>query len=194
MKDLSIEEYITEIKYCYENSRWEFSYYAVLYSYLCQFRNNKIKLVQCSDWRSRGKKTSETMRNNLKFCSVKFTDKDNTEHIGGIPDFQFVPSEYSYGNSCEANAFVEFKAPEFSDEGVYQLLKYTKNQEIEHQFLNCNKIIFTDGFTWCFLERTHEEPTKCIELIENEKISVKPNHNNWIKLKDTITDFIKQKD
>lgn len=58
MRVLARDEYINEIKYCYENSRWEFSYYSVLYLYLCQFRNEETKLVCCADWKSRGKKTS----------------------------------------------------------------------------------------------------------------------------------------
>ena len=43
MQELSRDKYISEIKYCYENSRWEFSFYAVLYLLFCQFRNEQIK-------------------------------------------------------------------------------------------------------------------------------------------------------
>ena len=123
MQELSRDEYISEIKYCYENSRWEFSFYAVLYLFFCQFRNEQIKLVHCADWKSRGANTSPSMIKNLENCSIKFIGKDGKEHIGGIPDFQFVPSQYSYEKPCKANAFVEFKRPIFSDEGVYILLR-----------------------------------------------------------------------
>ena len=84
---------------------------------------------------------------------AKFIGKDGKEHIGGIPDFQFVPSQYSYEKPCKANAFVEFKCPLFSDEGVYVPLKYKKTPEIEHEFEKCDKIIFTDGISWYFLEK-----------------------------------------
>ena len=120
MKEISREEYISEIKYCYDNSRWEFSFYAVLYLYFCQFRiDNKIKLVHCADWKSRRNNTSEAMKKNLNFCSTKFKDKNDEEKIGGIPDFQFVPWEYSYGKPCKVKVFIEFKAPTFSPDGKY---------------------------------------------------------------------------
>lgn len=183
MKDLSREEYLFEIKYCYENSRWEFSYYAVLYSYFCQFRNDKIKLVHCANWKSRGDKTSKNMKKNLKYCSIKCRDdKNGKEYIGEIPDFQFVPAKYSYGDPCEANAFIEFKAPNFSDEGNYKSLVYSENSQIKHEFEKCDKIIYTDGVTWFFLKKNHKEPEETINLIDN--------NDNWNVLKNKITNFI----
>lgn len=183
MQKLSRDEYISEIKYCYENSRWEFSFYAVLYSYFCQFRNEQIKLVYCADWKSRGANTSPSMIENLKNCSIKFTSNDGKEHIGGIPDFQFVPSQYSYGKPCKPNAFVEFKCPKFSNKGVYIPLKYEKTIEIEHEYKKCDKIIFTDGITWYFLEN------KKIDIPENPVILV-DDPDNWNILKDKIENFI----
>ena len=76
MQELSRDEYIGEIKYCYENSRWEFSFYAVLYSFFCQFRNERIKLVHCADWKSRGVNTSPFMIENLKNCSIELPSND----------------------------------------------------------------------------------------------------------------------
>lgn len=193
MQDLSREEYISEIKYCYENSRWEFSFYAVLYSYFCQFRNDKIKLVHCADWKSRGAKTSKAMNENLKSCSIKFMDEDGKEHIGGIPDFQFVPTEYSYGKSCNANVFIEFKAPNFSDKGVYEPLIYSETPEIKHEFENCDRIIFTDGLTWYFMEKRQEksEIKRQINLLENPINSI-DNNCKWNELKTEIANFIKK--
>ena len=183
MQELSRDKYISEIKYCYENSRWEFSFYAVLYLLFCQFRNEQIKLVHCADWKSRGANTSPSMIKNLENCSIKFICKDGKEHIGGIPDFQFVPSQYSYEKPCKANAFVEFKCPLFSDEGVYVPLKYKKTPEIEHEFEKCDKIIFTDGISWYFLEKQQ------IDVPENPVILV-DNSGNWNILKDKIANFI----
>lgn len=183
MQELSRDEYIGEIKYCYENSRWEFSFYAVLYSFFCQFRNERIKLVHCADWKSRGVNTSPFMIENLKNCSIELPSNDGKRHIGGIPDFQFVPSQYSYEKPCKANAFVEFKCPRFSDEGVYKPLKYKKPPEIEHEYKKCDKIIFTDGISWYFLENQKiESPDNPIVLVENP--------DNWNILKDKIANFI----
>ena len=185
MKYLSREEYIEEIKYCYENSRWEFSFYAILYSYLCQFRNNKIKLVHCADWKSRGVNTSPAMIENLELCSIRFEDKDGKEHIGGIPDFQFVPSIYSYGTPCQAKVFIEFKAPVFSDEGVYKPLRYSKTCEIEHEFEKCSKIIFTDGISWYFIKKDKIEcPAEFVNLLDD--------NDHWDELKTKITNFIEK--
>ena len=185
MQELSRDKYISEIKYCYENSRWEFSFYAVLYLFFCQFRNEQIKLVHCADWKSRGANTSPSMIKNLENCSIKFIGKDGKEHIGGIPDFQFVPSQYSYEKPCKANAFVEFKSPKFSDKGDYIPLVYNeKNNEIKHQQENCDKIIFTDGISWYFLEKQQSDITeKPINLIDNP--------DEWNNLKGKITNFIK---
>ena len=182
MKELSRNEYISEIQYCYKNSRWEFSFYAVLYSFLCQFRSEQIKLVHCADWKSRGQKTSQPMSENLKQCSIKFTGKDGKEHIGGIPDFQFVPSEYTYETPCKAKAFVEFKSPTFSDEGTYKPLKFKKTSEIEHEFENCDKIIFTDGISWYFLKKHKDEQEAPINLYSD--------NDNWEQLKKQIIKFI----
>lgn len=186
MKTWSLDEYISEIKYSYKNSRWEFSFYAVLYSFLCQFRNEKVKLVHCADWKSRGANTSEFMKKNLENCSVKFIDNDGKEKIGGIPDFQFVPSSFSYENPCKAYVFVEFKSPEFSDEDEYIPLNYSKTSEIEHEYINCNKIIFTDGITWYFIENQEQmdAPEKPIVIADNS--------NDWKELKDRIINFINQ--
>ena len=183
MQELSRDEYISEIKYCYENSRWEFSFYAVLYSFFCQFRTEQIKLVHCADWKSRGANTSSFMSANLENCSIKITGNDGKKYIGGIPDFQFVPSQYSYENPYKANAFVEFKRPIFSDEGVYIPLKYKKTSEIEHQYKNCNKIIFTDGISWYFLENQK------IDIPENT-VNLVDNPDNWNILKEKIANFI----
>ncbi len=184
MKELSRDEYISEMKYCYENSRWEFSFYAVLYSFFCQFRNEDIKLVHCADWKSRGANTSMSMTKNLEMCSIKFIGNDGKEHIGGIPDFQFVPAKYSYGTPCEANAFVEFKRPQFSDEGIYVPLIYNKTSEIEHEFKNCRKIIFTDGLSWYFLEEHQSDiPENPVVLLDNP--------DDWNILKNKIAEFIK---
>lgn len=185
MKYLSREEYIEEIKYCYENSRWEFSFYAVLYSYLCQFRNNEVKLVHCADWKSRGMNTSSAMNKNLKLCSITFEDKDGKEHIGGIPDFQFVPAIYSYENPCQAKVFIEFKTPAFSDNWVYKSLRYSKTCEIEHEFKRCEKIIFTDGISWYFIKKDKMEyPEDFVNLLVD--------NNNWDELKTKITNFIEK--
>ena len=182
MKELSRDEYLSEIQYCYNNSRWEFSFYAVIYSFFCQFRSEQIKLVHCADWKSRGKNTSQSMIENLKKCSTKFTDEDGIEHIGGIPDFQFVPSEYTYEKPCKAKVFVEFKSPSFSDESVYNPLKYEMTSEIKHEYENCNKIIFTDGISWYFLENDNNEQEAPINLYDN--------NDNWKQLKTKISQFI----
>lgn len=182
MKELSRNEYIDEIQYCYKNSRWEFSFYAVLYSFLCQFRSEQIKLVHCANWTSHGKNTSQLMREVLKYCSIKFTDKNGEECIGGIPDFQFVPSQYTYETPCKAKVFIEFKSPNFSDESDYNPLKYEKTSEIEHEFGSCDKIIFTDGVSWYFLKKHKVEPEAHINLYSDNK--------NWEQLKNQITKFI----
>ena len=182
MKELSRNEYISEIQYCYENSRWEFSFYAVLYSFFCQFRSENIKIVHCADWKSRGINTSRYMIENLKQCSIKFIGKDGKECIGGIPDFQFVPSEYTYENPCKAKVFVEFKSPSFSDEGIYKVLKYVKTLEIEHEFENCDKIIFTDGISWYFLEKQKN--------VQEVPLNLYSDDDNWERLKTKIAKFI----
>lgn len=182
MKELSRNEYISEILYSYENSRWEFSFYPVLYLFLCQFRSKDIKLVYCADWKSRGKNTSHSMNENLKHCSTKFYYSDGNEHIGGIPDFQFVPSEYSYETPCKAKVFVEFKSPSFSNGNNYEHLEFENTLELEHEFINCDKIILTDGVCWYFLEKHKKNPVLTINIYDEEE--------SWGQLKIKITEFI----
>ena len=122
------------------------------------------------------------MIENLKQCSIKFIGKDGKECIGGIPDFQFVPSEYTYENPCKAKVFVEFKSPSFSDEGIYKVLKYVKTLEIEHEFENCDKIIFTDGISWYFLEKQKN--------VQEVPLNLYSDDDNWERLKTKIAKFI----
>ena len=182
MKDLSKEEYLRELKYCYTNSRWEFSFYAVLYMFLLQFRDEYNKLILCADYKSRGRRTSAKMKRILKLCSVKLKGKNNQNLIGGIPDFQFVPSNYTYDEPCEAKVFVEFKSPNFSNEDLYIPLKYEITPEIEHEFENCDKIIFTDGISWYFLEKNKNKQESPFNLYEGD--------DNWEQLKTKIKHFI----
>ncbi len=198
MQELSKEDYINEIKYCYDNSRWEFSFYPVLYLFLCQFRNGETKLVHSADWKSRGKNTSLPMKKKLESCSVNFESNNGKTHIGGIPDFQFVPSNYSYDEKkvpYKAKVFVEFKSPIFNDKVGYQRLEYTETSEIQNEIQSCGKLILTDGISWYFLKSQNSDITKKI-VVENQLVldlgDNLHNDRNWEVLKGTISKFIEE--
>ena len=55
--------------------------------------------------------------------------------------------------------------------------------EIEHEYKNCNKIIFTDGISWYFLENQK------IDIPENP-VNLVDNTDNWNILKEKIANFI----
>ena len=57
-----------------------------------------------------------------------------------------------------------------------------KTSEIDHEFENCDKIIFTDGISWYFLEK-HKNA-------QEDPINLYVDNDNWEQLKTKIAKFI----
>lgn len=79
-----------------------------------------------------------------------------------VPDYIFMPAEYTYKNSCNMDmkdklkpiVMVETKLPKITKNGKYvplskELNKYKSELEAEYDACNGN-LIFTDGIMWIF--------------------------------------------
>lgn len=80
-----------------------------------------------------------------------------------VPDYIYVPSDYSYSNPVKPLVMVELKKPDFEYDDSGKLVSYRdvldylnghKNmqEEVRTEIKACKIVILTDGLTWAFLE------------------------------------------
>ncbi len=78
-----------------------------------------------------------------------------------VPDYIFVPKDYSFSNPIKPLLMVETKNPAIiKDETCYQKLSDfvdTNKSELLAEIRACKYVIFTDGITWMFLEERDGE-------------------------------------
>lgn len=144
-------------------------------------------------------------------------NKDNEKYV--VPDYIYVPLDYSFDNPKKAYLMIETKNPVFliKDGNYYyrDLCDYiSKNyHELEAEIKACRYVIFTDGITWMFLEMnsgkiTESEKYKTIRLLnkfeaykKTNRISVKHGIDisgveekpaEWNELKQRIKELLKE--
>ncbi|MGF0017375.1 hypothetical protein [Sporofaciens sp. SGI.106] len=125
-----------------------------------------IKVVPVFDDRKVGKNTEEdtdSKRRMSIICAHYGTDS----YV--VPDFIFVPLEYSFINPCKPYLMVETKLPSFPKykrdlKKLYNCpLEDTVNKFKDSELLpeinacDCNLVLYTDGITWMFLEHSQNE-------------------------------------
>lgn len=138
MRDCSREEYLSEI--------------FMPFLRMCCTDNSKI--IPVFDDRKCGKQTenetefSERMK---KICAMR---EDGESYV--VPDYIFVHNDYTYKNPRKPYFMVETKMPTILKEGErYRPLKdkISENEEqLKVEINSCGIVIFTDGYTWMFLE------------------------------------------
>lgn len=124
---------------------------------MCSTDNTKI--VPIFDDRSCGPRTdneTESKRRMKTICAKK----ENGEYV--VPDYIYVPSEYSFANPQKPYLMVETKNPVLiiREETHYRDLSHyvIDNQtELRAEIEACGYVVFTDGITWMFLEERDGE-------------------------------------
>ena len=139
------------------------------------------KIVPVYDDRATGPKTeNETeIKKRMKIISAP---KYNGEYA--VPDYIFVPKEYSFRKPMNPYLMVETKKPTLLKDGIYyrdlkdQMLENKQQLEAEIKAVGCGYVVFTDGITWMFLK------------IENNKI-VESKDFKTIRLVNLLDDYYK---
>ncbi len=121
------------------------------------------KIVPVFDDRAMGPKPKNET-DHKKHMKTIGADKGDGEYI--VPDYIFVPADYTYFNSKKPYLMVEAKAPAFLKDGkcyrdLEDSIQYNKI-EIDAEIEACNKgyVLYTDGITWMFLKH---EGNKIVE-------------------------------
>ena len=101
-----------------------------------------------------------------------------------VPDYIFVPKDYSYHNPMKPLLMVETKLPNMkikddSLQYVYLSDSIPENySQIEAEIDACKYVVFTDGFTWMFL--TKDKNGKITESQNYPSISLlRKGKRNW---------------
>lgn len=176
--EMTLEEYIEELKWIYINARWEAYYELAIIPLLKRCCTQQTKVVPIHATRKSGRKSSR------EHFIEKYSYVDNDGKRRGIPDYVIVPLESTYDNPKEAVVFIEFKSPIGLNDNYVPIRIERYSEELKSQSNVCNYIVFTDGITWYF---GHKEKKgliwspNSICLIEDK----------WEELKEAIVDFIK---
>lgn len=199
-KDCNREVYLSEI-------------FMPLLSMCCP---ENMKVVPVFDDRNSGKKTENetnfTKRMKL-ICATTPTDA----YV--VPDFIFVPLDYSFDNPCKPYLMVETKLPLFpqykrASKGLYycpleKTINTFKDIELIHEINACGCVIYTDGITWMILEnnqgklsnKKNYDPVKFVNEYEYHskrdvglRITIKDSaeQDEWNKLKNQILKLLKE--
>lgn len=124
----------------------------------CCIENTKI--VPVYDDRATGPKTENETEIKKRMKTI-CAPKENGEYA--VPDYIFVPKEYSFWKPMKPYLMVEAKKPTLLKDGIYyrdlkdQLLENKQQLEAEIQAFGRGYVVFTDGITWMFLKIENNE-------------------------------------
>ena len=113
-----------------------------------------VKIVPVFDDRATGPKTEATTPTKERMATI-CAKKDDGNYV--VPDYIYVPLEYSFNNPMNPYLMVETKKPAILDDGIHyrDLSDYISENESEIRAeinaFNRGYVLFTDGLTWMFL-------------------------------------------
>lgn len=152
---------------------------------MCSAENTKI--VPIFDDRGCGPRTENETKSKQRMKTICAPNKENGKYV--VPDYIYVPLDYSFDNPKKAYLMIETKNPILIRDGNYyrDLCDYISEyyHELKAEIETCGYVIFTDGLTWMFLEMnrgkiTESEEYKTIRLVnkfesyhKTNRISVK---------------------
>lgn len=115
--------------------------------------SEKLKIVPIYDDRSCDPRTENQTESKKRMHNICASEGDD-KYV--VPDYIFVPKDYSFSNPIQPLLMVETKNPVFiRDETCYQKLSDfvdANKSELLAEIRACKYAIFTDGITWMFLE------------------------------------------
>ena len=165
MNKFSTEEIITYdyyIKRLFEiniECNHENYYSEVIVPFLRSCCIEDTKIVPIYNDRATGKKTDIETPLQARMNTI-CAAKDEGGYV--VPDYIFVPQKYSFENPLRPLIMVESKAPIIKNKDSYRDLKSLigkYQEELKAEIKACKKgyVIFTDGFTWMFLQLKDDE-------------------------------------
>lgn len=179
-ENLSFEEYYNMLIDIVRDTAHEAYMMEVILPLLRMCCVDGIKVVPVFDDRAVGRKTEEEsfVKKRMKTISAP----SGTSYV--VPDYIFVPKDYSYHNPMKPLLMVETKFPNMkikddSLQYVYLSDSIPENySQIEAEIDACKYVVFTDGFTWMFL--TKDKNGKITESQNYPSISLlRKGKRNW---------------
>ena len=153
--DMSFEEYYNMLIEIVRDTSHEAYMMEVILPLLRMCCVDGIKVVPVFDDRAVGRKTNKERKvlDRMKTISAP----NGSSYV--VPDYIFVPKDYSYSNPKKPLLMVETKRPniEIKDDSLQYVdlidsIQYYDSQ-IKAEINACKYVVVTDGFTWLFLTK-----------------------------------------
>lgn len=145
---------------------------------MCGTENTKV--VPIFDDRACGPEPKDQTEYQKRMKTICAENKKNGEYV--VPDYIYVPKEYSVNNPLKPFLMIETKKPKFLEEGLYyrDLSDYIEDyrDELKAEIESCDYVIFTDGITWMFLEFKDD---KIIESVDYPTIRLVNQFESYYK-------------
>lgn len=203
--DMSFEEYYNMLIEIVRDTSHEAYMMEVILPLLRMCCVDGIKVVPVFDDRAVGRKTNKERKvlDRMKTISAP----NGSSYV--VPDYIFVPKDYSYSNPKKPLLMVETKRPniEIKDDSLQYVdlidsIQYYDSQ-IKAEINACKYVVVTDGFTWLFLTKDKNgkiiKDKESVSLLRkgkrNRKIyeaSKKVNPPEWKKIPETIKELLKE--
>ncbi|WP_129582136.1 hypothetical protein [Clostridium niameyense] len=153
VEEISFQKYMDRLYEISQDCNQEVYYSEIFMPFLRMCCTKDTKIIPVYNDRNSGPK-SDNPSTNKERMRIICASNENGGYI--VPDFIFVPKEYSFINPCKPYLMVETKCPILSLKGVsyYRDLEdyIRKNKcELTAEIKSCGCVIFTDGITWMFL-------------------------------------------
>lgn len=175
-EEISFEKYMDRLYELSQDCNQEVYYSEIFIPFLRMCCMENTKIIPVYNDRNSGHKTDSLSTNKERMRIISAT-KENGDYV--VPDFIFVPREYSFENPCKPYLMVETKCPIFLKGGRnYRDLedKIGENKcQLIAEIKSCDCVIFTDGITWMFLvlneknEIVEHSDFEAIRLVEQGK-------------------------
>lgn len=203
---ISYLEFITRLIEIHRDCNHEHYLSEVFIPFFQMCCSENLKIVPIYDDRSCGPRTENQTKSKERMCTI-CAPKGDDGYV--VPDYIFVPKDYSFSNPIKPLLMVETKNPVFiKDETFYRKLSdFIVDNECEllAESSSCKYVIFTDGITWMFLEKGDGEIIESknypsITLVDFHQAYYKTNYvtrkenepDEWRNLKKQISAMLNE--
>ena len=181
-EEISFEQFISRLFELHRDCNHEHYLSEIFVPFFRMCCDDGVKIVPVYDDRKCGPQTNELTEAKIRMKKI-CAPKSKEEYV--VPDYIFVPKEYSFCNPQKPYLMVETKNPIFiKKEKCYRKLSdfiSDNKTELLAEIKACKYVVFTDGIMWMFLEEGKGEIIESakytsIELVNFHKPYYKTNH------------------
>lgn len=198
LTDMTYKNYILRLLEIHRDCNREQYYAEIIKPFLDMCCPGEMKIIPVYDDRKTGKQEASLTTDYAKRMEIVCAKRSKKTGDYVVPDFIFVPSDYTFTNPKKPIIMVEQKTPMLSDDGKgYRALsvEYLNSKqklidELSTEIKACGKVICTDGITWMVLEKRKGKIVKykdfeTICLVEmKEEVYINPETNRkWLDYK-----------